>query len=302
MRSEEAELLSAHDVPIERLTLSYEGQEYVLRDDLDTYLFLGLDKYQSQLGNPNYFLNNQQADFIFLMIVDNSRKTFSALHLNRDTMTEVIQLGAGGRRVGRSVMQLCLAHTYGGGGRDSCHNTALAVTNLLLGVPVDHYLSITMDGIPIINDLVGGVTVHMDDDLTYRDPSFVKGKDIRLVGQQALSYVRAREMEGNEGNLQRMERQRTYISALYGKLEEKLNKDDRFGMKLASEIADYVVSDLITDEVAALAEKLKDYRFTTIYTIEGTTGQDEEEHTEFYVDEEDLKRVVIQLFFNPAKT
>lgn len=301
-RASEAERLASHDVfSLERLTITDGDEEYVLRDDLDTYLLIGLDKYQNTLSDPVFFVNNQQCDFLFLMIVDNTRKTYSALHLNRDTMTEIIQLGAGGKRVGTTVTQLCLAHTYGSGGMDSCRNTTQAVSTLLLGVPIDHYMSITMDGIPIINDLVGGVTVHMDDDLTMADPSFIQGKDVRLNGQQALKFVRSRDLVGNSGNLERMNRQRVYINALYAKLSDKLKSDSHFGLRLSSEISDYIVSDLITDEVAVLADKLKDYTFTSIFTISGTTGEDEETHTEFYVDEADLKQIVLYLFFTKKK-
>lgn len=301
-RAAEAERLSAYDdFSLERLTITDGEDEYVLRDDLDTYLLIGLDKFQNTLSDPVYFVNNQQCDFLFLMIVDNTRKTYCALHLNRDTMTEVVQLGAGGKRVGKTVTQLCLSHTYGSGGMDSCRNTAQAVSTLLLDVPIEHYLSITMDGLPVINDLVGGVTVHIDDDLTASDPSFVQGANVRLSGEQALKYVRAREYSGNAGNLERMNRQQTYINALYGRLNEKLNSDSRFGLRLASEISDYVVSDLITDEVAALADRLKGYSFTNIFTISGTTGQDDELHTEFYVDEADLKRIVLYLFFTKKR-
>ena len=42
--------------------------------------------------------------------------------------------------------QLALAHTYGSGEEDSCENTVLAVENLLYGVGIDHYVSLTMDG------------------------------------------------------------------------------------------------------------------------------------------------------------
>jgi len=279
-----------------RIELNYEGVDYRLRDDLDTYLFLGIDKFTDNLPQGEFYRNFQQCDFLFLMIVDHSNKSYSALHINRDTMAEIRQLGLNGQTVGTEIAQLALSHTYGSGGKDSCRNTVWSISRLLYDMPIDHYVSITMDGVPVLNDAVGGVVVHVTDDFSSVDPAIEMGKDIRLVGDQALTFVRTRMSIGDGSNLSRMRRQREYINALYLQMEERMQSDERFGYRLASALSDYVISDMTTDEMSKTANTLRDYRFTTIYSIEGEANYDPL-YVEFYPDEAALQQQVIKLFF-----
>jgi anionic cell wall polymer biosynthesis LytR-Cps2A-Psr (LCP) family protein len=132
-----------------RQVLSYKGENYALREDLETVLLLGVDKYVTETGVESYN-NTQQADFLMLIIFDRTNKSYTALQLNRDTMTEITMLGVRGEQAGVFTGQLALAHTYGSGGKDSCRNTVDAVSNLLYGIDIDHYVAVTMDAVPII--------------------------------------------------------------------------------------------------------------------------------------------------------
>ena len=285
--------------PAARSSVYYDGRWYQLRDDLDTYLVMGIDKTgETKYGDEDSLFNNQQADFLVLMIADRSDKTYTALHLNRDTMTEIQRLGLAGRVTGTYTAQLALAHTYGSGGRDSCRNTVKAVSRLLYDTPIDHYFALTMDSIPVLNDLVGGVTVHIDEDLTPADPAFVPGADVHLEGDQALAFVRARRNVSDGTNLSRMNRQRTYLDALYTQLKTKLNTGNRFALTVADKLSPYLTSDLITQEFADLLERLKDYEFRGYETTRGNAVSDGE-FIEFHIDEEALQKQVINLFYEP---
>jgi len=292
----QAALYSDEPYQNNRVVINYDGIDYGLKDDLDTYLFIGLDKMSDDLPQDEYYRNYQQCDFLFLMIVDHSNQTYYGLHINRDTMAEIRQLGINGQTVGTDIAQLALSHTFGSGGKDSCRNTVWSVSRFLYDVPVDHYVSITMDGIPVLNDAVGGVVVHISDDFSSIDPAMKMGADVRLAGNQALTFVRSRMSVGDGSNLSRMRRQREYINALYQQIEQKMQSDERFGFRLASALSDYVISDMTTDEISNTANTIKDYRFTTIYSIEGETNYDST-YVEFYPDETALQKQVLNLFF-----
>ena len=279
-----------------RLTVNYQGEQYRLRSDLDTFLVLGLDKFSTTTSDPEYYINNQQSDFLLLMIVNDADQSYCALHINRDTMAEIQRLGMGGKKLDVFQGQLALAHTYGSGGKDSCRNTVQAVSRFLYDVPIDHYFSMTMDAIPVLNDLVGGVTVHIDDDFSAVDPGMEQGKDVRLVGQQALTFIRARGEMADSSNLSRMVRQREFINALYKQMSAKLREDDGFTRKLANRLSDFTVSDLTTSELSRVADQFKNYTFTGILTIEGEAMVGEE-FMEFYPDETKLQELVLRLFF-----
>ncbi len=285
--------------PVERVELSFEGADYRLRDDLDTYLIMGTDELQSTINaSETNLYNNLQADFLMLMIVDKGHQSYSAIHLNRDTMVDIPEIGVNGVRYGTVNRQLNLAYSFGSGGKDSCRNVAETVSRLLYGVPIEHFFAVTMDAIPVLNDLVGGVTVHIDEDLTNADPAFIEGTDVRLQGDQALHFVRARMSVSDGSNVSRMSRQRIFISGLYEQMMRKLNESDRFSLTLANTLSEYATSDLITDELAKLADQLKTYRYDGIVEMEGNAIYNEATtHEEFYPDEKALQRLVISRFF-----
>ncbi|MBR4474060.1 MAG: LCP family protein [Oscillospiraceae bacterium] len=292
---------AGRDDPLaERLKIYYNGAWYALRDDLDTCLIIGVDKNSERLDtlDEKDLLNNLQSDFLLLLISDRSNNSYTTLQINRDTMAEIPRIGENGRELSPVTQQLALAHTYGSGGKDSCRNTVKAVSRLLYDVPIDHYYAITMDAVPVLNDLVDGVKVHIDDDLTAADPAFVQGTDVTLHGDQALRFVRARMSVTDGTNLSRMNRQRVYLDALYSKLKSYLQKDGTFALKMADSLADYSTSDLIPEELARFAEQLKNQENKGIETMQGEARMGAR-YVEFYPNEDLLQASVIRLFFEP---
>ena len=290
------------DLLTDPLTVYYNGRWYRLRSGIESCLIMGLDKYSERLHNlhEDAVETNLQSDFLFLTVEDRKAGSYCAIHLNRDSMVEIQRLDEGERKIDTVIEQLALSHTYGTGGKDSCRNTVRAVSRLLYDVPIDHYYAVTMDAVPVLNDMVGGVTVHIDEDLTPADPAFVEGTDVTLQGQQALSFVRARKGVSDGSNLSRMNRQRTFINALYGQLSKKLESGS-FALKMANTLSDYSTSDMIPDELAQWAQRLKDERFEGILTTpgEGSRGA-ETGWFEFHPDEEALRKLVIERFFEPV--
>ena len=277
----------------------FDGSWYRQRDDLETILLLGLDQMEQPQSADGY-RNDMQADFLLLLVIDEGQRNCQMLQLNRDTMTEIPILGVAGDEAGSFTGQLALAHTYGSGKADSCFNAAKAVSDLLYGVPVDHFVSMTMDGVARINDLAGGVTVRIEDDFSQVDPSLTEGSQICLSGSQALTYVRARGGMGDSSNLQRMRRQRTYMQALYEKVKTCVEEDENFMTEAAARLSDCMVSDYTANQLAALGNLLSACSMGEILPLEGSAKQGKE-FMEFYVDEEALQQTVITLFYEAAE-
>ena len=279
--------------------VEYEGNYYIPRENLQTILIMGLDKYEREESTFAY-TNKMQSDFLLLVILDEEAGTCDLLHLNRDTMVEIPRLGFGGSNTGSFVGQLALAHTYGSGGSDSCLNAVKAVSNFLGGVKIDHYMTLTMDAVGKINDLVGGVTVTLLEDFSELDPTMQKGETITLQGDQALYYVRYRQGIGDQSNLSRMERQRQYLEAFYGKLMEANKKIDGFLSSTLLKVNDDFMSDCTVTQLEALSDLLEICEVKPIQTIEGKTEKGEE-FIEFYPDEDSLRKTVISLFYEKVK-
>lgn len=280
-----------------RSTIVYSDQEYVLREDIETLLVMGLDKFDDSVQNDAY-TNDQQADFILLLVIDNANSTCTAIHINRDTMADMSILGVAGEQVGIINKQLALAHTYGNGKEVSCRNTAEAVSNLLMNVNVDHYVSVTMDAVPIYNDQIGGVELTVMDDFSGVDDTLIQGETMTLSGKQALTYIRARYGMDDSTNNARMKRQKQYMEALYYKSVERVEQDDEFIVDATMKLADYMVSNCSAERLQKLFEKISAYDFTEIKTLEGDLVKGEQ-YMEFYPDADGLKKMVVDLFYEP---
>lgn len=279
----------------ENTVYEYNGVEYVKNEDVESFLILGLDKFEDAINNDSYN-NDQRADFLMLLVFDNSEKKFTAVHLNRDTIVNMNVLGVAGQKIGTVNKQLALAHTYGNGRDVSCRNTADAVSELLNGVKVNHYLSITMDAVPILNDLLGGVEVTVLDDFSGIDDTLIKGETVTLHGDHALTYVRERYGLEDSSNSTRMVRQRQYMTAVYDKAMLKIENDDNFVIEASSKLADYIVSDRSVNQLQEIAKKLSQYKFTEIETLEGESVI-KDGLMEFRPDADSIDKIVFELFY-----
>lgn len=280
-------------------TVKYNGKEYVLKSGIETFLVIGLDKYEGADVGDSY-INDQQADFLMLLIFDNNARTYTAMHVNRDTMTDVSVLGVAGEKIRTVNQQIALAHTYGNGREVSCRNTADAVSNLLMGVKVTHYMSVKLDAVPVYNELVGGVEVEVLDDFSGIDSTLVKGERITLNGEQALTYVRTRYGLEDSSNQARMKRQKQYLDALRAKTEQLIKDDEAFVVNATLEISDYLVSDRSVTQLQELMKKISQYDFIDFCDIEGELKVGDR-FMEFVPNEEAIKKTVIDLFYDPKE-
>lgn len=276
-------------------TIVYDGLEYAPRENIETFLVMGLDKFEGAINNDSYN-NDQQADFIMLFVFDNDQKKCTAIHINRDTMVDVNVLGVAGNKIATVKEQIALSHTYGNGKEVSCRNTADSVSALLMDVKVMHYISLTMDAVSKFNDLVGGVEVEVLDDFSGIDDTLICGETVTLMGEHALNYVRSRHGLDDSTNSARMKRQQQYINRLYEKMTMKIAADEEFIVEASLQMADYIVSDRSVTQLQALAEKFEEYEFLGIKNIEGELKQGPE-FMEFYPNEDNLRMIVMDLFY-----
>ena len=277
--------------------IEYNGQDYVLREDVETVLVMGLDKFEMP-ENADSYNNDLQADFLILLVIDEKNESCSAIHINRDTMTPVNVLGVAGQKIDTQTMQIALSHTFGNGKEVSCNNTADAVSRLLYGVKIDHYVSLTMDAVALINDMVGGVEVTVLEDFSGIDDTLIQGEKVTLQGDQALTYVRTRYGVGDSSNATRMNRQRQYLQALFDQVRAKSEADESFSLNSSMELAEYMVTSGSVNQMQSLMDKIVAYDDVTIRSIEGESVVGDE-FMEFYPEEQSLKKEVVELFTKP---
>ncbi len=275
-------------------TITWNGIEYVRKEHISTMLLLGIDKTGKMESNGSY-INDQQSDFIVVIVLDETTNTYDVIQIDRDTMSEVQRLGLGGAVVDKYVMQLALAHTYGDGMEDSCENSVEAVESFL-GVDIDHYLAMNMSAVETMVDTVGGITVTIMDDFSDVDESLIEGETMTLTGSQCVTYVRSRWGVGDETNITRSARQRDFIYQLLTQMHEK--KD--LGLQGLVSTADYIVTDLSANRLNSMVEQICDAECNGIVYPDGEAVLGEE-FMEFYADEDSVREIVMSLFYEPTE-
>lgn len=273
-------------------TLHYDGKTYRQRENLETYLFLGID-VEGPVKAVNSYYGGGQADVQMVVVVDHENKTWEMLQINRDTMVLVPVLGVKGDVIGSEYEQIALSHAYGNGLKESCENSVKTVSNLLKGQKIDGYLSMNMDGVAIVNDAVGGVPIEITSDFSAVDEELPLGETVTLQGTQALTFVRARKDVDDQTNIARMGRQRQYLSALLNKIG---TLDDQEIIRTYDALQDYVVTDMGSKTLLNLSEEINEYEFSGVLTIDGE-AKVENGHWAYYLDKESLLETIIELFY-----
>lgn len=165
-----------------------------------TVVLYGIDS-DSQRVKEN---SGQRSDSIVLMSINPDDKKTVMVSVPRDTRTKIVGHGTTEK----------INHAYAYGGPD------MAVKSLenLMGVPVDHYISINMDGVKTVVDEIGGVTITSNGSFTTKDSTntyqFTKGEQYKMDGKKALAYMRSRKEDGAGGDEGRQLRQQQVITAV----------------------------------------------------------------------------------------
>lgn len=277
-------------------TLELPDGTYRLNRRLTTILLMGVDKTAEDTAGAAY-RSGGQADFLALLVVNDSEKTISMLQINRDTMTELTVLNVLGEVSGTRTGQICLSHAFGPGGDESCRMTAEAVSALLNDTPVNYYISMNMDGIPTLNDALGGVQVTLEDDFSSLDPAMTAGTTLTLQGMQAEYFVRGRLSVGDQSNISRLRRQRTYMNSAISALKARLHENTGFIKSLHSQLEPYLISSLSRGALYNLGEKATRYELLPIREMEGEARVGEIGFMEFYPDEDSLKKLLAEMLY-----
>ena len=298
-KSEQQDEKETSDFITEMETVYIDGEGYLRRDDIKTYLFIGLDKSGKLERSDNAYNEGNQADFILLFVIDDKNHSCNLIHINRDTMTEVQKLGAIGDVLDREVMQICLSHAYGDGMHNSCINTRDAVSNLFYGIKIDKYFSASTSAVSKINDFIGGVTVTLNEDLTTINPTFTEGATVTLLGDTATKFIQGRRGVADQTNLNRMERQKQYMSAFAEQIKTCGKQSSEF-IDLYNSLSDYIISDSGLDDLKKLISAGTEYKINPIMSPDGEANYDNQ-FAEFYVNEASLKEIVKSVFFEKTQ-
>ncbi len=279
-------------------TLEYKGQRYVLNENLVTIACVGIDRREFGLVDGAVGTAGQ-ADTVMLLAFDTQSGKTTVVSVPRDTMVDVNLYTADGAFAGVEKNQLCLAFAYGDGKETSCENVVNSLERLFFGMPVTAYVAFELDGIPNLNDAVGGIaltaleTVH----------KFTAGKTVTLYGEDALAYVRQRNSDRLDADALRRNRQIQYIKAFAEKAISAVKNDFSVLSSLYEKALAYSCTDITFSDVSFLASTFlaNNASFGNFVSIPGEYVANGN-YAEFYADEEALFELIVNIYYLPEVT
>lgn len=295
----------------------YNGSVYEYNDDILSFLVMGIDSDYTVTKAADA-ISGGQADALFLVILNPDTHKIQLLAINRNTMTDIDVYNADGSYDDKYQLQICLAHGYGDGMETSCENEVKAVSNLLYSLPIHGYASINRGAIPMINNAVGGVTLEILETvpvkaLSWWSPSYgtsqlTQGETVTLDGTQAYWYTKWRNVNESKSADGRLEREKQYLKQYIQELKSDLKSDPTTAIDLYNAITPYMVTSMDLSEITYLAGQMGGYTFNMddVYSLPGKTIAGEEGtasggHDEFYVDDEALYGMMIELFYKKVR-
>lgn len=280
--------------------VEYSGKKYTYNPTLTSILLIGTDNESGKVALHS-FRSGGQADFLMLLVLDSQNKTFTSIQIDRDCMTQLTVLGVLGNVTGTRMAQICLAHSFGSDGHESCKLTVQAVKNLLGDIDIDLYAAFNPDAIAVLNDWLGGVSVTITDDFSSVDPTMVKGSTMKLSAQQAEYFVRSRVNVGSGTNTDRMIRQRQYLEEINNLLQKRIKEDKNALGSLFNLFSTQVVTNMSRGRLINETDRAYSYKMGNIISLKGEHTLGVDGFTEFHADQGALTQLVLSVFYIPVE-
>jgi len=134
------------------------------------------------------------------------------------------------------------------------------VINDQLRIPIDNYITITMEGFREAVDAMGGVTITPEEDISMPDPKipedsreYKAGETYLLDGTESDRFVRYR-IGYDSADMQRMNVQRVFMKALLDKIMSLSTSEM---IKIVRSVYQYFVTDFTLSDMISLSQEVK---------------------------------------------
>ncbi|WP_077798435.1 LCP family protein [Streptomyces sp. JHA26] len=183
--------------------------------DAQNLLLIGSDSRAGD-GNRAYGRDpgTERSDTTILLHLAAGRHSATAVSLPRDLMVDVPGcLGRDGTRTEPTSTMLNYAFEKGG---SAC---AIRTVEKLTGIRIDHHVVVDFSGFKKMVDAVDGVEICLTEPIHDKAARLrLPAGRVKLNGEQALGYVRARKSLGDGSDTDRMDRQQRFLGALVDKV------------------------------------------------------------------------------------
>ena len=278
--------------------VSYQGEKYKYNNRITTILLAGIDSV-GPIESTAKFAVAPRADTNLVLVIDNKNKKLSIIALNRDTMTKIHRYTFDGKDRGLFTDHLGYGFTYGDGGKKSCENLTDAVSRLLYDININHYIVINRDSISKISEIIGPVEVTVpNNDLKEIDPIYTEGNIVTIDSSNIELFIRKRDTSKDFSNTGRMARQNVYINGAMDRVLGLLKDDPKGVWEMIEGLENCLMTDISRNQYLDIINDAADVKYTKddYYTPKGIQSA-EGRYDEFYVDEDALLKMVVDLLY-----
>lgn len=203
--------------------------------DVVNILFLGIDNDEGRR-------ENMLTDTIMVLSVDCKNGQANVLQIPRDTY-----IGTEYTATGKINALYSSNSEYSG---------IEGLSNFIyenLGIPLDHYATITMEGLRNVIDAIGGVTIDVPYEVDLDGVVLEPGVQT-LDGNESEKFIRQRHGKGYEnGDLDRLKVQRLFMASL---VEQFLGTSKSTLLTLLPKLSGEISTDMTTGEMVDLLSKV----------------------------------------------
>lgn len=270
-------------------TYTVDGKEYSYNSHLMNFLITGVDTRDGDGG---------QSDFILLLSFDRENSQYRILQLDRSAYVDIKIYDLEHNFLGWDKSYLALSYAYGTSTKQSTLYTKDAVSRLLHNIPITYYMTIALDDLSLIQDVVGPMQVEVKDDLLAEvNPEWTKGSIVTVDASNVEEFIRHRNTDISGSNEIRMERQKEYLNTYLDALKTLITSDFDKALDRVSDVADRVYTNVELTEISDILDMVIDYTFDDIYQLPGEVVQGSF-RTQFNVDEEKLPQLIVDLYYD----
>lgn len=278
-------------VMVEWMGITYRYREM----DVTNYLLIGVNDEPIADEDAQ---ESGQAVLLVLLSADKRNQTITPIVVDVDTIVEIEEDDDPENSSGEKRVRIGQHQAVRGKDTTGSDSTVRTLSQLFYGVPIDHYIAVDMEGIALLNDAIGGVSITLKDDLT---PELVQGTTVSLDGKQAKEFICGRVDATDEIDPLRVERQKIYLEHLRAKLYEYTGGKLSL-LKDISKLDDYCATDLRSSELLSALHRYENYEWEKIIELPGEYHIGEDGEQEFWLSEPQTWKVLEDLWFEEENT
>lgn len=218
------------------------NKEVSSQKNIINILLLGVDSTEKrEAENMGY-----RSDALMLVSMNLDTKKVKLISVPRDSYTEIP-----GKKDKDKINH---AMAFGGGPKKKGNQYAMEAVETLLDININYYLTMDLDAIQNMVDVIGGVTIDVEKDMYIGENLIIKKGIKKLSGKDALIYLSNRNAP--TGDFARIHQQQKFMIALLKEIKNTARFSDIIPLYLSFQ--NRVFTNLNMDQMGSVILFLKD--------------------------------------------